>query len=263
MQNNLKQVKNDGLPVVSENEQVQKNSMRLYVYLISISTFQGKDRPRTFTQRDFTINKIHTLLEMHAKTVQKYWKLLEDNGLIKYEGPSSRAETQTEWDKAFMERKKNKTSFYTIPKTPHGYIYRIMPRETLEKIQNEFAVSELELKLYLLLANMQEHFCYMSSPERIFNLSDLRELLKLSKKVENNKAILMGLLWLEKLNLIEYKVFYEENNLGEQCACFNLIAVNYYTDGGEIARHLNSKDGKLSNEIKAKILEENLVKEVL
>lgn len=110
---------------------------------------------------------------------------------------------------------------------------------------------------------MQEHFCYMSSPERIFNLSDLRELLKLSKKVENNKAILMGLLWLEKLNLVEYKVFYEENNLGEQCACFNLIAVNYYTDGGEIARHLNSKDGKLSNEIKAKILEENLVKEVL
>lgn len=49
MKNNLTQVKSDGLPVVSEDQQVQKNSMRLYIYLISISKFQGKNKPRTFT----------------------------------------------------------------------------------------------------------------------------------------------------------------------------------------------------------------------
>ncbi len=117
----------------------------------------------------------------------------------------------------------------------------------------------MELKLYLLLANMQEVFCYMKSPERVFNLSDLRELLKLTKSQSNNKAILMGLLWLEKLKLVEYETFYEMNNLGEQSACFNLISVNYYTDGGEICKHLTENEGKLSEEIKNRILGENLI----
>ncbi len=71
---------------------------------------------------------------MHDTTIKKYWKLLEDNGLIKYEGSKIQAENQNEWDKAFMERRKNKTGYYSIPKTPHRYNYRIVPRETLNKI---------------------------------------------------------------------------------------------------------------------------------
>ena len=237
--------------------------MRLYIYLVSISKFCGANKPRQFTQRDFTINKIHTLLGMHEKTIKKYWKLLEDNDLIKYEGPAANALTQAEWDKAFMERKKNKASFYSIPKSPHGYIYRIMPKETLDKIQNDFLVTEQEIKLYLLLANMQEHFCYMKPPERIFTMADLRELLQLSKKKENNKSIISSLLWLEKLNLIEYEITYEENNLGEKNSIFHLIAVNYYTDGGEAVKYIESNEHKMSNELKEKILENNLVIEFI
>lgn len=260
MKNNAKQVTADGLPIVSENEQVQKNSMRLYVYLVSISQFQGKNKPRTFSQRDFTINKIHTLLDMHEKTIKKYWRILEENGLIKYEGPKNEAIEQGEWDKAFMLRKKNTGSYYTVPKEPHGYIYRIMPRETITKIQEKFMVSELELKLYFLLANMQERFCYYSPPERIFTIADLRDLLKLSKKTENIKAIVNGLMWLEKLNLIEYRISYDKTNLRMNKYVFELVAVNYYTDGGEMLQYLKQDDkGVMPPELKEKLLNENII----
>lgn len=43
MKNNEKQLKKIGenLPVVSDKVEVQRNSMRLYIYLISISHFNG------------------------------------------------------------------------------------------------------------------------------------------------------------------------------------------------------------------------------
>ena len=256
MQNNQNQVKKDGLPVVSENEQVRRNCMRLYVYLISISQFQGKDKPRTFTNRDFTINKIHTTLDLHALTIKKYWRLLEENDLIKYEGPAISATNQEEWDRQFSERTKNKAGFYTIPKRPHGYNYRIIPRETIEKIQSKFVVNENELKIYFLLANMQEHFCYMKTSERIFTLADLRELLKLTKHSKNNKMIYLSLLWLEEIGLIETKTELIDNNLGQKIPIFNLISVNYYTNGGRALRHMENDKEVMSSALKSKILDE-------
>lgn len=260
MKNNLAQVKKDGLPIVSEERKVQQNSMRLYLYLVSISKFCGRDKPREFMQNNFSINKIHELLGMHSETIKKYWKLLEDNKLIQYQGPQDFEDkflSQQEWNKKFMARKKYSSGFYKIPK---GELYRIIPRETVDKLQNVFLVDEIELKLYLLLANMQEHFCYMKSPERLFTLQDLRELLKMSKKVDNNKKIILSLCWLEKLNLIEYSLFEDVTNLGTKKYVFNLISVNYYTDGGQIENMLSSaEDSKLTSEMKERILTEQVV----
>lgn len=262
MKNNQAQVKRDGLPVVSENEQVQKNSMRLYIYLVSISNFCGKDKPREFMQNDFSVNKIHLILGMHAETIKKYWKILEENNLVQYQGPNGGAANakiynQKEWNKIFIARKNYSSGFYKLPK---GDLYRIIPRETIDKMQHTFLVDELELKLFLLLANMQEHFCYLKPPERLFTLQDLRVLLKLSKKVENNKKIIQALLWLEKLRLIEYELLPDITNLKTKKYCFNLKSVNYYTDGGEIEQIISS-DGeeKLSQEIKDTILNQQIV----
>lgn len=47
-ENQLKKGNGDNLPVVSDDQQVQKNSMRLYIYLLSISRFQGRNKPRVF-----------------------------------------------------------------------------------------------------------------------------------------------------------------------------------------------------------------------
>ena len=120
MRNNEKQLKATGekLPIVSDEVEVQRNSMRLYVYLVSISTFNGKNKPRIFSHRDFTVNKIKEILHMHPNTIKKYWSLLEQHGLIKYEGPRHLDLT---WDKEFMLRKKDGATYYSIPKaTPYS-----------------------------------------------------------------------------------------------------------------------------------------------
>jgi hypothetical protein len=79
----------------------------------------------------------------------------------------------------------------------------------------------------------------------------------MSKKVDNNKKIILSLCWLEKLNLIEYSLFEDVTNLGTKKYVFNLISVNYYTDGGQIENMLSSaEDSKLTSEMKERILTE-------
>ena len=133
MNNNEKQIKARGdgenLPIVSDNKEVQRNSMRLYIYLVSISEFGGRNKPRILSQKKVVVSQIKTALGMHPNTIKKYWELLEDHGLIKYEGP---AHYEMDWSRMFQTRKKDGATFYTIPKKNP---YRIMPRETLDKIQ--------------------------------------------------------------------------------------------------------------------------------
>lgn len=222
--------------------------MRLYIYLLSISHFNGKNQPRSFSQKDFSVNKIHETLKMHPDTIKKYWKLLEDNKLIKYEGPQHYAEN---WNKEFIARKKDGSTYYMIPKKNP---YRIMPRETLDKIQYKYLVTENELKIYLLLAELQERFCYMQSIDRVFTISDLRDLLKLSKQMKNNKMIINALIWLKMLGLVEYTIDVRKNNLGEDINVFTLVNVNYYTNGGEANKYLHSEGEVISQEIKDSIM---------
>lgn len=258
MKNNAKQIyghEGENLPIISDKQEVQKNSMRLYVYLVSISKFEGKNKARTFTSKDFTVNKIYKILHMGPKTIKKYWELLELNGLIKYEGP---AHSTVPWDDMLKVRKKDGGTYYSIPKKNP---YRIMPRETLEKIQHEFLVDEQELKLYLLLAELQERFCYMRSPERIFSVADLRQMLQLKKENKTNKAIISGLLWLKSLGLIDYESTGKTTNLGESEQSFYLNCVNYYTDGGEVNELLKSAegDGVISEELKQEIISSKVI----
>lgn len=256
MKNNQKQLKKMGenLPIISDDIEVQRNSMRLYVYLVSISNFNGKDKPRILSQKSFTVNKIKEILHMHPNTIKKYWELLERNGLIKYEGPSP--DPTISWGTAFMNRKKDGATYYTIPKRSP---YRIMPRETLDKIQYHYLVNELELKLYLLLAEMQERFCYMNSVDRSFTIADLRGLLKMAKHNDTKKSIINGLIWLQKLSLIEYEITEEKTNLGTKLTVFHLKNVNYYTNGGEAIKYLNSEQEKISEELKESLLKERVV----
>lgn len=259
MTNNKKQIEDipgEKLPVVSDDKQVQNNSMRLYVYLISVSKFNGRNKPRFFLQGDFSINKIHKILGMHEATIKKYWKILEDEGLIKYEGQGIKEHSQAAWNKLFMDRKKNSTGYYTIPKKDP---YKIIPRETLDKMINGYEVNEDEIKIYLLLANMQERFVYLTQPERIFSLKDLRELLSYSTK--KNKDIILGLQWLRELGLIDYECVKRKSNLGDKSYVyyFKLISVNFYTDGGRAYAMMQNDTEVLPSNIKDSILEDVLV----
>lgn len=81
----------------------------------------------------------------------------------------------------------------------------------------------------------------MNSCDRVFTIADLRGLLKLSKDRSNNKSIISGLIWLQKLNLIDYTISVETTNLGTKISVFELKSVNYYTNGGEAIKYLNTE----------------------
>lgn len=240
------------LPVDTINEIVD-NSMQLYFYLLSLSHETENDS--FFFQREISLDQIKNALHMHPDTIKKYWVLLEDRGLLKYEGPTH---VNVNFKKLYAIRKKDGATYYSIPKKSP---YRIIPKETLDKMQNQFLVDEQELKLYLLLAELQERFCYMSSPERIFSVADLRQMLQLKKQDKTNKAIISGLLWLKSLGLIDYKPTGNITNLGESEQSFYLTCVNYYTDGGEVNQLLNSAEGNgvLSEELKQEIISSKVV----
>lgn len=254
MKNNETQIKSehgDNLPIVSDKKEIQRNSMRLYIYLVSISDFNGRNQPRILRQKNICVKNIKEALGMHPDTIKKYWRLLEEHSLIKYEGP---AHPEMDWKKVFTIRRKDGATYYTIPKkTP----YRIIPRETISKMQDSFLVNEKELKIYLLLAEMQERFCYLSSPERNFTIADLRELLHYTNQEKINKELLACLVWLKELGLIEYKIMsLKKSNLGYDIPVFNLISVNYYTSGGDIAKALQAADVPVvSEDIKKDILQ--------
>lgn len=252
-QKQLLKNKGENLPIVSEDEKIQKNSMRLYTYLVCLSRFAGKNSPRRFDQKDFNLNQIKRNLNMGYDTIKKYWRILEETKLVKYNG--SAPDLNLDWDANFMNRKKYKLGFYELSKESSKY--RIIPRETLDKIRTKFLVDENELKLYLFLANLQEQALYMGYNECPFTIKEARDLMGLKKEAKTNKKLYLNLVWLMKLNLVKCRVEKKKNgNFNEEITYFVIEKVNYYTDGGEIASLLDENNEVLPENIKNAMLNE-------
>ena len=117
-----------------------------------------------------------------------------------------------------------------------------MPRETLNKIRTDFLVDETELKLYLFLANLQEQYLNMGYNEAEFTLKEARELMRLKKETKTYKRLYLALLWLMKINLIKARIETKMiPNYSQEISYFVIEKVNYYTDGGELARVLTTE----------------------
>ena len=254
-------VEKGSLPIVSKEEQVSSHSMRLYTYLVLISQLDcsnaafRKEGRRQFKQRDFTLNSIKANIGMDPKTIKKYWQKLEEDGLIVYEG---KEETHTEdgrlidWSTRFMARKKNKNGYYSIKKPIK---FRRIPKETVDKILKQYEVSEQELKLYILLANMQEVCIYNGEENVLFTYKDLTELLKLKNEGKTRMLIHKSLVWLEKLGLVDYDIVKTKcGNFNQEINCFKLNQVNFYTDGGELASLVDNNISLITQEQKEQIL---------
>lgn len=251
-QKQLLKSKGENLPIVSDDEKIQKNSMRLYTYLVCLSRFTGANKPRRFNQADFNLNQIRAALRMDYKTIKKYWRILEETGLVKYNGKKN---LDLDWDKDFMARKKYTLGYYELSKESSKY--RIIPRETLDKIRTKFLVNENELKLYLFLANLQEQALYMGYNECPFTIKEARDLMNLQKKADTNKKLYLNLVWLMKLNLVKCRVEKKKNgNFNEEITYFVIEKVNYYTDGGEIASLLDENHEVLPENVKNAMLNE-------
>ena len=225
-------VEKGSLPIVSKEERVRNNCTKLYTYLVTISTLDYDNRlsrekgRRQFHQKDFTLNKIHDILGMDPKTIKKYWQQLEFDRLIRYVGPAT-YDYEISWDKNFMMRKTFPEGYYHIDKPEK---FRKIPKETVTKILNEYLVSELELKIYLLLGNIQEYYYNKDEVQSIqITYKDLIVLLGMKNEKINRISIRKALVWLKEIGLIIFDYGKKKaGNFNFEIECINLLQVNFY-----------------------------------
>lgn len=116
-------------------------------------------------------------------------------------------------------------------------------------------MTEDELKLYLLLANLQERTLYYKQNCSQMTLKDLCDLRKLKIRDENKKKLILELLWLRTIGLIDYEVIKIKNNFNEDTTVINLKDVYYYTNGGELGNLLEQEATVITDKIKTEILD--------
>ena len=228
-------VSKGSLPVDSDDRHIKKTSLKLYIYLLYISRvdYSSKYHLRQFQQKDFTINKISKATQLDPKTIKKYWQILEREGMIRYEGVMSikdERECNQSWEKTLQIRRRYKESYYTIIKPEK---FRRIPKETIEKLIDTLSVSELELKIYILLANLQESYYYNKIDTCYVGCGDLLQMLDMSNQRKNRVEIIKSMYWLQEIGLIDFKIEQKKNNnFNQMINVFSILQVNYYTDGG-------------------------------
>ena len=230
-------VEKGSLPIVSKEKKVRDNCMRLYTYLVTLSIPDFSNSPsrkkgrRQFQQKDFTLNKIHNVLGIDPKTIKKYWHQLELDGLIKYVGGAPVNE-ELSWEKNFMNRKKYPEGFYHIDRPEK---FRKIPKETVNKILKDYLVSEMELKLYLMLGNVQEYYYSRNISNIQITYKDLITLLGMKNEKANRVDIRKALVWLKEINLIKFEYTKRKaGNFNFEIECINLIQVNFYIDPSSV-----------------------------
>lgn len=194
---------------------IVNNSMKLYLYFLSISYFNEEDNIYFFLNKSLCVNKIKEMLHMHANTIKTYWSLLEKRGLIKYNGSK---QSNLNWDEAYKIRKKEKLTFYTILENK---ICFLMSQSEIKELLYEDNLSEQELKIYLILKVLM-NYCNYNDQNNIFTIADLRILLNLTSDIDNNKKIYNSLIKLKHLNLINYLENIEITNLNTERSIFKI-----------------------------------------
>lgn len=254
-------VKKDSLPVDSKEKHIRNNSMKLYIYLLYISSlnfdsaYGRKHHIRQFQQKDFNINKIRVATGLDPKTILKYWEKLEHDNIIHYNGTLTLEEKEDckTWKDGFKMRKKHPDSYYIINKPDK---YRIIPTETIDKILHKFLVTELEFKIYLLLANIQEVTYHKNEPNFCVGYGDIIEMLDIAPHKNNRIAILKALYWLKEIDLIDFDIEQRKiGNFNKVMNVFKIKTINYYTNGGVLEYEFNKEDKTTDEQNKDKILE--------
>lgn len=225
-----------GLPVISEQERIRQRSLKVYIYLVCISQmvdnpFNGGSPRRVFQQKDVNLSKMAKVLKMDERTIKKYWEALEADRLVIFNAKGSRWEEDD--SKTFVERwkerRKHGETYYHID-TSGGWLFRKLPRETLIELNTEYQASELTIKIYLTLVNLQEKCIINNQKEVIFTYQDLQKILGYSSEDSTNRKMEKSLLQLQSLGLIQIKVGERTVNNGWKIPVFILKQVNWYID---------------------------------
>lgn len=255
-----------GAAIFSEKEHVRDQSLRVYTYLVCRSHSrnyiqEGGDKTRIFQQKDITLSKMKMVLGMDERTIKKYWRMLEESKIIKFQAEWNNAKEElfnlkqnflekkgikaeyadvlieieklkpADKDKLFIEewklRNKHKDCYYEIPLPQY---YRKVPEKTLIFLNEILGLNELTLKIYITMISLQEETLSRGWGYWKFTYSDICQVLDYTPHMDTIKRIQGALVQLEGLKLIEYDIKTEKNSKGATQTFLLLRNVNFYLE---------------------------------
>lgn len=238
----LKKVK-AAAPMPATEEKIVDNSMKLYAYLVCISGLATyPDNTRMFRHKNLSLTKIKEATGITDKTAKLYLFYLEKNGLIFYKGekqiPSNfhrsdfdtfkeyRLEALKVSSEVWKQRNKfEKNGVYHIPR-PHPYTP--VPEITLDRLNKDFQITELEMDLYLLLCLYRDKCVKYEQSYKLMTYENIRDILNLKKDSSTDASIFRALSFLSNLGLIQFSIGYTCNSKLAKIPVFKIEEVNYY-----------------------------------
>ena len=242
------------------------------------------DNTRMFRQKNLVLTQIYTATGITDKTVKVYMTFLEYNGKISYKilkGDKEKLRLDTTlfylydeasrvadgkvvgedeegnkkiWTKAelrkaiekysaalWKERKKEKDNIYFIPRPDQ---WTPIPEITLEKLNEFFGATEMELKLYYLCCGYRDLCFARGETTKSITFEKIRDAFGLSKQNANDVKIRRSLLFLKSLGLIDYVETYSYNSKFAKIPIFMIKEVNYYIFY-EVQEENNTEDSDL------------------
>lgn len=229
-----------GRAIFGKQEDIKEKSLKLYMYLVNHANLRNEpnefgDNVRIFQQRDIVLTHIKKILNMDERTLKKYWEQLEESGLIEF--------TPRDWGEKLIDgagepisfnerwkiRNKHKETYYEIP-VKKGMLFRKIPKQTIQQLNEEYCVSELVLKVYMTLVNFQEDCVVNNYNYKRFTYQDLRDMLGYVSDAKTNKKLEGALNELIGFGLIDLKQGEAINDYGLKIPVFVLNQVNFYVD---------------------------------
>lgn len=242
--------------MVKDEDDIKRNSMKLYSYLLCIAGKEPAGTGRLFQQKNLVLTQIKKYTNLEPKTIKLYLYELETNGLIEFRGPAKF--TRVDHSQCYTtnskgERKLNKTQlrklkeqeafstwklrerndYYRIPRPER---YTPIPEITLDKLNKNFGCSELEYKTYVLCCAYRDIQVelYGGTSKQITYESFREAIGQMNNRTVINKQIKAALYFLKGVGLIDFKTGFYYNTKGAKIECFELIQVNYYSDEEDI-----------------------------
>ncbi len=231
-------------PMPKAEEDIRNNSMKLFAYLMTIAGLADyPENTRMFRQKNLTLTKIKEITGITDKTVKLYLYYLEENHLIQFNGENKfdfykiqptdfnkfseyRLAVQTYAAKIWKQRNKNeKNAIYYIPRP---YQYTPIPEITLDRLNRDFQVSELELDIYLFLCKYRDECVKSKKNYKAMTYENFRDILGLEKSSLTDKSIFCALAFLEKIKLITFSLGYTCNSRMAKIPVFKITEVGYY-----------------------------------
>lgn len=252
----MNRMKITGAAPMPRDEEDVRNSMKLYTYLVCISGLANyPENTRMFRQKNIIPSRIKEILGLDPKTTKKYLYQLERNHLITYRGQQGvdeeeylkiRKECEEEYEKKEKtpktlettitnkiaienwnrRNKKEKDGIYFIPRP---YRWTPIPEITLEKLNQEFQCTELELKLFILCSSYRDKCVNEGKSFHSLTFEGVKNALQIKKTGSiPDREIRSALFFLQSLGLIEFKETCYPNLHGKSIPSFQISEVNYY-----------------------------------